>query len=72
MGAAEAREQTHLAGEKVSACNRQMQELMEAMDRIRASSDEIGKIIKKDIAETAHISFLMAGIYIQVLSGHLA
>ena len=64
MGASKAREQTHLAGEKVSACNRQMQELMEAMDRIRASSDEIGKIIKtiEDIAFQTNILALNAAV----------
>ncbi|MCI9047323.1 MAG: HAMP domain-containing protein [Hungatella sp.] len=64
MGASKAREQTHLAGEKVSACNQQMQELMEAMDRIRASSDEIGKIIKtiEDIAFQTNILALNAAV----------
>ncbi len=63
-GALEARKQTHLAGEEVSACNHQMQELMEAMERIQRSSDEIGKIIKtiEDIAFQTNILALNAAV----------
>lgn len=60
----DAREQTHRAGEAVAACNKQMQELMEAMERIRSSSDEIGKIIKtiEDIAFQTNILALNAAV----------
>ncbi len=63
-GALDAREQTHRAGEEVADCNRQMQELMEAMERIRASSDEISKIIKtiEDIAFQTNILALNAAV----------
>ena len=63
-GAQDAREQTHRAGEAVAACNKQMQELMEAMERIRSSSDEIGKIIKtiEDIAFQTNILALNAAV----------
>ena len=64
QGALEARNQTHLAGQEVSACNQQMQELMEAMGRIQHSSDEIGKIIKtiEDIAFQTNILALNAAV----------
>lgn len=63
-GALDARGQTHQAGEEVSACNKQMQELMEAMERIQHSSDEIGKIIKtiEDIAFQTNILALNAAV----------
>ncbi len=63
-GALDARNQTHQAGEEVSACNQQMQELMEAMGRIQHSSDEIGKIIKtiEDIAFQTNILALNAAV----------
>ncbi len=64
QGALDAREQTHRAGEEVSSCNRQMQELMDAMEKIRGSSDEIGKIIKtiEDIAFQTNILALNAAV----------
>ncbi len=63
-GALGARSQTHQAGEEISVCNRQMQELMEAMDKIQHSSDEIGKIIKaiEDIAFQTNILALNAAV----------
>ena len=64
QGALDAREQTHRAGEEVSSCNKQMQELMDAMEKIRGSSDEIGKIIKtiEDIAFQTNILALNAAV----------
>lgn len=63
-GAQDARGQTHQAGEEISVCNRQMQELMEAMDKIQNSSSEIGKIIKaiEDIAFQTNILALNAAV----------
>ncbi len=62
--ALEVREQTHQAGKGVSACNQQMQELMDAMDKIQSSSEEIGKIIKtiEDIAFQTNILALNAAV----------
>ncbi|MCI8417113.1 MAG: HAMP domain-containing protein [Lachnospiraceae bacterium] len=62
--AQEVRQQTHHAGEGVSACNEQMQELMKAMGRIHSSSEEIGKIIKtiEDIAFQTNILALNAAV----------
>ncbi len=63
-GALTARSRTHQAGEEISVCNRQMQDLMDAMDKIRQSSDEIGKIIKtiEDIAFQTNILALNAAV----------
>ncbi len=63
-GAQDARGQTHQAGEEISVCNRQMQDLMEAMDKIQNSSSEIGKIIKaiEDIAFQTNILALNAAV----------
>ena len=63
-GALDARGQTHQAGEEISVCNQQMQELMEAMDKIQNSSSEIGKIIKaiEDIAFQTNILALNAAV----------
>ncbi len=63
-GAQDARGQTHQAGEEISVCNQQMQELMEAMDKIQNSSSEIGKIIKaiEDIAFQTNILALNAAV----------
>ena len=62
--AREVREQTHHAGEGVSVCNQQMQELMGAMEKIHSSSEEIGKIIKtiEDIAFQTNILALNAAV----------
>ena len=62
--ARDVREQTHHAGEGVSVCNQQMQELMNAMEKIHSSSDEIGKIIKtiEDIAFQTNILALNAAV----------
>lgn len=62
--AREVREQTHDAGEGVAVCNRQMQELMNAMEKIHSSSEEIGKIIKtiEDIAFQTNILALNAAV----------
>lgn len=62
--AREVREQTHHAGEGVSVCNQQMQELMNAMEKIHSSSEEIGKIIKtiEDIAFQTNILALNAAV----------
>ncbi|MCI8836110.1 MAG: HAMP domain-containing protein [Ruminococcus sp.] len=62
--AREVREQTHHAGEGVSVCNQQMQELMRAMEKIHSSSEEIGKIIKtiEDIAFQTNILALNAAV----------
>jgi len=62
--AGKVREQTHHAGEGVSVCNQQMQELMNAMEKIHSSSDEIGKIIKtiEDIAFQTNILALNAAV----------
>ncbi len=63
-GALEVRSQTHRAGEDVSVCNRDMQELMSAMENIQHSSDEIGKIIRtiEDIAFQTNILALNAAV----------
>ena len=62
--ARDVREQTHHAGEGVSVCNQQMQELMNAMEKIHSSSDEIGKIIKtiEGIAFQTNILALNAAV----------
>lgn len=63
-GALEVRGQTHRTGEEVSLCNQKMQELMEAMDKIQTSSDEIEKILKTidDIAFQTNILALNAAV----------
>ncbi len=63
-GALDARSQTHQTGEEVSLCNQKMQNLMEAMEKIQTSSDEIEKILKTidDIAFQTNILALNAAV----------
>lgn len=63
-GALEVRDQTHHTGEEVSLCNQQMQNLMDAMDKIQTSSHEIEKILKTidDIAFQTNILSLNAAV----------
>lgn len=58
------RSQTHLAGEEISRCNQQMQQLTGAMDRIQTCSNEIEKILKtiEDIAFQTNILSLNAAV----------
>lgn len=58
------RSETHHTGGEVSLCNEQMQTLMEAMNKIQTSSDEIGKILKtiEDIAFQTNILALNAAV----------
>ena len=59
-----ARDNTNEAEHSVGVCNRQMQELMEAMKEINVNSAEIGKIIKtiQDIAFQTNILALNAAV----------
>ena len=59
-----ARNQTSMAGDVVEECNRQMHDMMAAMEEITRTSDEIGKIIKtiEDISFQTYILALNAAV----------
>ena len=63
-GALDARSQTHQTGEEVLLCNQKMQDLVNAMAKIQASSEEIAKILKSidDIAFQTNILALNAAV----------
>ena len=63
-GALDVRGQTHEAGKEVLLCNQKMQNLVEAMEKIQASSEEIEKILKTidDIAFQTSILSLNAAV----------
>ena len=59
-----ARNQTSMAGDVVEECNRQMHDMMAAMEEITRTSNEIGKIIKtiEDISFQTNILALNAAV----------
>ena len=64
VNAVEARNRTNEASSEVSACNRQMQEMIAAMEEINVKSGEISKIFKtiEDIAFQTNMLALNAAV----------
>lgn len=62
--ALEAKKQSTMAGDEAEECNKQMHDMMAAMEEITRTSDEIGKIIKtiEDIAFQTNILALNAAV----------
>ena len=62
--ALEAKKQSTMAGDEAEECNQQMRDMMNAMEEITHTSDEIGKIIKtiEDIAFQTNILALNAAV----------
>lgn len=62
--ALEAKKQSTMAGDEAEECNQQMRDMMNAMEEITRTSDEIGKIIKtiEDISFQTNILALNAAV----------